>query len=87
MDFVCPAHDDRIFGLLMEAATEHARHTGHALLQAWSIRGTALDRRIRHAGLWFNRTDIKFLLSPEAGHPALSDPEAWLLTQGDGNDV
>lgn len=87
MDFVCPAHDDSIFGLLMEGATEHARSTGHALVQAWSIRGTALDRRIRRAGLWFNRTDIKFLLSPEADHQALSDPEAWLLTQGDGNDV
>ena len=87
MDFVCPAGDDRVLALLLDAATHHALDHGYGLLQAWSIRGTALDRRLRKAGLRLGRARTRFLMSPGPLPPALRDPDAWLLTQGDGNDV
>lgn len=87
VDFVCPADDETTFRALIAVATDHARRQGHALIQAWSVLGTSLDARIRRSGLSMNRTDVKVLLSPELTDPLLSDPESWLLTQGDGNDV
>lgn len=85
VDFVCGVDDDDTFRQLVAAAVDHSRARGHALVQSWSIRGTALDRRIRRAGLRINRTSIPFFTSP--GLRGVADPEAWLLTQGDGNDV
>ncbi|NLE99081.1 MAG: GNAT family N-acetyltransferase [Propionibacterium sp.] len=85
VDFVCGVDDDTTFRQLIDAAIHHSRARGHALVQAWSIRSTALDRRIRGAGLRLRRTDVKFLTSP--GLRGMADPDAWLLTQGDGNDV
>ncbi|MCC2594607.1 hypothetical protein LKO27_14470 [Tessaracoccus sp. OS52] len=87
VDFVCEADDEATFGTLISAAAEHSRARGHALVQAWSVFGTALDARMRRAGLRFNRTDVKFLTSPGLTDPLLADPDSWLLTQGDGNDV
>ena len=87
VDFVCGADDDATFRLLMAAAIDHSRCRGHALVQIWSVAGTSLDARIRRAGLRLRRTDIKFLVSPGFPDPLVHDPEAWLLTQGDGNDV
>lgn len=87
VDFVCPAGDDESFRLLIDAAVDHSSRRGHALVQMWSVFGTRLDRRIRRAGLRLRRADIKFLLSPDLSDPRLHDPSAWLLTQGDGNDV
>lgn len=86
VDFLCPVDDGRTLRLLIGAATQYFREHDAALVQAWSIVGTRLDKRLRRAGLPLRRGRVKFLLSPGAD-PTMSDPEAWLLTQGDGNDV
>ena len=87
VDYVCPAGDEEVFGLLVAAAVDHSLDRGHALIQAWSVVDTPHDARLRRAGLRLHRTDVKFLVSP--GHPddVIYDGGAWLLTQGDGNDV
>lgn len=87
VDHVCAADDGEAFRLLIGAALEHSRAQGHAMVQAWSIRGTRQDARMRRAGLRWRRPAVKFLVSPGFPEPAVHDPEAWLLTQGDGNDV
>jgi hypothetical protein len=56
-------------------------------VQAWSVPGTRLDTELRRAGLRWRRGEVKFLLSPDFPGEAASDPDAWLLSQGDGNDV
>jgi GNAT superfamily N-acetyltransferase len=87
VDYVCAADDLATFRLLVHAAVADLEERGCALCQAWSIKGTRLDRRLRKAGLVFWRTDVKFLISPGFPDSAIYDPEAWLLTQGDGNDI
>ncbi len=86
-DLVCAIDDDTTLGLLVDAALSPSRGAGHAVLQAWSIGGTRYDARLRRAGLPLRRAGVKFLVSPNIADPAVHDPEAWLLTQGDGNDV
>jgi GNAT superfamily N-acetyltransferase len=87
VDYVCAADDLATFRLLVHAAVADLEERGCALCQAWSIKGTRLNRRLRNAGLVFRRTDVKFLISPGFPDSAIYDPEAWLLTQGDGNDI
>lgn len=87
VDYVCAVDDDVVFGLLVDAAIEHSRQRGHALIQSWSVVDTPLDRRLRAAGLGMHRKDLKFLISPDFPNELVHDPNAWLLTQGDGNDV
>lgn len=87
VDHVCAVHDDETFQILIGAALAHSREQGHAMVQAWSIRGTRSDARLRRAGLPLRRRGVKFLVSPGIPESAVHDPEAWLLTQGDGNDV
>lgn len=87
VDLVCGVDDVTTLRLLVRAATDHARERGLALVQAWSVPGTPLDQRLRGAGLWWRRTDVKFLLSPGFSDGSIYDGEAWLVTQGDGNDV
>lgn len=86
VDLVCPAGGDTM-GLLLRVALAHFRDEGVAMVQAWSIPGTRLDRRLRKGGLWLRRGRVKFLVSPGFPEPAVHDPEAWFITQGDGNDV
>lgn len=87
VDFVAPAEDDEVLKLLVAAAIDHSRRAGHALVQAWTVKDTTLDARFRVAGLGLKRTEIKFLTSPESPGPLFRDMNAWLLAQGDGNDV
>lgn len=87
VDFVCPAQDDEVLKLLVAVAIDRSRNAGHALVQAWTLKDTTLDARFRVAGLGVKRTEIKFLTSPGLTDPTLRDANAWLLTQGDGNDV
>lgn len=87
VDFLCQVDDDQTLRRLMSVAVGWARDNGMAMIQAWSIHGTLLDRRIRHAGLLLRRSEVKFLFSPDLPIHAVHEPEAWLLTQGDGNDV
>jgi GNAT superfamily N-acetyltransferase len=87
VDYVAPADDDEVFRLLVRAAIDHSVDRGHALIQAWSVVGTSLDARLRRAGLPLHRTDVKFLVSPGYPDEVIYDGQAWLLTQGDGNDV
>lgn len=87
MDYVCGAEDSTTFRALMGIAVDHFRGLGCSLCEAWSIPGTKQDRRLRAAGLRIARTRIKFLISPDFPDPLVYEPDAWLLTQGDGNDV
>lgn len=87
VDFVAPAQDDDVLKLLVAVAVDHSRRARHALVQAWTVKGTTLDARFRVAGLGVKRTEVKFLTSPDLTDPLLKDANAWLLTQGDGNDV
>ena len=87
VDYVCGADDTGTFQLLVDAALEHAREQGQALVQAWSVPGTPLDARLRAAGLPWRRADVKFLISPGFPDEVIYDGASWLLTQGDGNDV
>lgn len=87
VDLVAPARDARIVRLLLRVAVAHARREACAVVEAWSIPGTWLDGRLVRAGLAFPRARLPFLLSPDLADPLLADPDAWLLTQGDGNDV
>ncbi|MBB1502241.1 GNAT family N-acetyltransferase [Propioniciclava sp. MC1683] len=87
VDVVAPARDARTWGLLLRHAVDVLRRRGCAVVEAWAIRGTWVDRRLIRSGLAIPRATLPFLLSPDLGEPAVHDPEAWLLSQGDGNDV
>lgn len=87
VDLVCPADDARTLRRLIRLAAAACRSRDCALVESWSIPGTKLDRRIMRAGLPLPRTRVKFLLSPGFADPVIYDKHAWLLTQGDGNDV
>lgn len=81
-----PAEPD-VLRLLVRAASAKAETRGCRLLQAWSLPRTGLDARLRRAGMRWRRGEVKFLLSPGFPGDVAADPDAWLLSQGDGNDV
>ena len=87
MELIHGADDEVALRLLVRAASARAEGSGCWLLQAWSVPHTRLDERLRRAGLRWRRGEVKFLLSPGFPGAAASDPDAWLLSQGDGNDV
>lgn len=87
VDFVCDGDGAEVLAVMVRDAVERFRAQGCAMVEAWSIRGTRTDRKLKGAGLWFARTEVKFLISPDFPDPVVYDPEAWFLTQGDGNDV
>lgn len=87
MDFVCESTNRKAFRLLVRIALDDFGRRGCALVQAWSIKGTPLDREMKRAGLNLRRAGVRFLFSPGFPDQAVYDPSAWLLTQGDGNDA
>jgi GNAT superfamily N-acetyltransferase len=87
MDLVHRREDARTREVLVRALSARAAERGCRLVQAWSVPGTRLDTELRRAGLRWRRGEVKFLLSPDFPGEAASDPDAWLLSQGDGNDV
>lgn len=87
MELVHEAEDEQALRLLVRAAGAKAEVHGCRLLQAWSVPGTRFDARLRRAGMRWRRGEVKFLLSPGFPGDAAADPDAWLLSQGDGNDV
>lgn len=87
MDFLCPVDEPQIRTLLVRIALDEFRSRGCSLAQAWSIKGTRSDHSLKRAGLNLSRSGVKFLVSPDLAYPAVYDPDSWLLTQGDGNDV
>ncbi|WP_344812799.1 hypothetical protein, partial [Microlunatus aurantiacus] len=87
MDYVCDAADRTTFRLLIRLALDDFSRRKCALAQAWSIKGTRLDQELKRAGLNVHRSGVKFLFSPDFPERAVYEPDAWLLTQGDGNDA
>jgi GNAT superfamily N-acetyltransferase len=87
VDLVCAADDPATFRLLVRVAVDRCRELGCALVQTWSIRGTRLDHQFVRAGVAIRRTRVRFLISPDYPDSLIYDKDAWLLTQGDGNDV
>lgn len=87
LELVHEVDDTEALRLLVRAASTQAEAHGCRLLQAWSVPGTRFDARLRRAGMRWRRGEVKFLLSPGFPGSAAGDPDAWLLTQGDGNDV
>lgn len=87
MELIHDPADEGALRLLVRSAARRARERRCWLLQAWSLPGTRLDGRLRTAGLRWRRGEVKFLLSPGFPGVAAADPDAWLLSQGDGNDV
>ena len=87
VELVHEVGDEEALRLLVRSAASTAEEHGCRLMQAWSVRGTRFDARLRRAGMRLRRGEVKFLLSPGFPGEAAADPDAWLLTQGDGNDV
>lgn len=87
VDLVCAKDDAATLRLLVRWAGDHFGAAGCALVESWSVDGTWFDRQLRSAGLLIARTKVPLLLSPDYPDPLLYDPDAWWLTQGDGNDV
>jgi GNAT superfamily N-acetyltransferase len=87
VELIHSADDETTLRMLVKAAAVRAESRGCVLLQAWTVPGTRLDERLRRAGLRWRRGTVKFLLSPGFPGAASGDPDAWLLSQGDGNDV
>lgn len=87
VDYVCAIEDVATLTLMVRMASERFRQLGCAMVEAWSITGTRTDATLRAAGLRFARTEVKFLISPGFPDQVVYQPDAWLLTQGDGNDV
>lgn len=87
MEHIHQASDVETLRLLVRVADSWAERWGCRLLQAWSVPDTQLDERLRRAGLFLRRGEVRFLLSPGFPGSAASDPQSWLLTLGDGNDV
>lgn len=87
VDFVCAGDGAEVLTVMVRDAVERFRAQGCAMVEAWSIPGTRTDRKLKAAGLRFARTEVKFLISPDFPDPVVYDGDAWLLTQGDGNDV
>ncbi len=87
VDLICARDDATTLRLLVRLAVDRCAAAGCAMVEAWSIRGTLFDRRLRSAGLLIARAKMPLLLSPDYPDRLLYDAEAWWLTQGDGNDV
>jgi GNAT superfamily N-acetyltransferase len=87
MELIHDPEDEDAARRLVAAAATRAADLGCRLLQAWSVPNTRQDARLRRAGLRWRRSEIRFLLSPGFPGGSSSDPDAWLLSQGDGNDV
>lgn len=87
VDIVGPADRPAIARLLLRLAVDCCRGLGAALVEAWAIPGTWFDRQYIRSGLALRRTRVPFLVSPDFPDPLIRDKGAWLLTQGDGNDV
>lgn len=87
VDLVCAKDDAITLRLLVRLAVDRCAAAGCSMVEAWSVGGTWFDRQLRSAGLLIARTKIPLLLSPDYPDQLLYDPDAWWLTQGDGNDV
>ena len=87
VDLVCAADDSATLRLLLRVAVDRCRELDCGLVETWSIRGTWLDHQFMRAGVAIRRTRVNFLISPDYPDPLIYDKDAWLLTQGDGNDV
>jgi hypothetical protein len=87
VDLVYPVKDVATFRLLLRLAVDRCRELDCALVESWAIRGTRLDHQFIRAGFAMRRKAVKFLISPDYPESLLYDKDAWLLTQGDGNDV
>ena len=87
MELIHRVEDEETLHALVRVASDRARSRGCRLIQAWSVPRTRYDQRLSRAGLRWHRGEVKFLLSPGFPGDTASDPETWLLSQGDGNDV
>lgn len=87
VDIVGPAFDREVISALLRLAVAECRRLGAALVETWAIRKTWFDRQYIRGGLAFRRARVPLLVSPDFSDPLTYDGDAWLLTQGDGNDV
>ncbi|MHC4944402.1 MAG: hypothetical protein ACYTG7_15405 [Planctomycetota bacterium] len=87
VDFLCPPEDVVTRRAMFLLAIERLLRDGCIFAQAWAIEGTALERELRSAGISLRRKKLPILLSPEAPEEEFYNPQAWFLTQGDGNDL
>lgn len=87
VDFLCPPEDRETRRALLLHGIERLRREGCVFAESWAIEGTAIAREMQRVGLNLKRKKLPVLLSPGATGPEFYDRNAWLLTQGDGNDV
>ncbi|MBU0755639.1 MAG: GNAT family N-acetyltransferase, partial [Planctomycetes bacterium] len=87
VDYLCPPEDSATRRALFLHGIERLQREGCVFAQSWAIEGTPLAREMKRAGFNLKRKKLPILLSPAASKPNFYNPEAWLLTQGDGNDL
>jgi len=87
VDYLCPQQDTQTLKSMLSYAMKTFFEKGCVMVQSWAIKNTQLDSKLRSAGLRFRRKKVNFLLSPDAPYEDFYDKDAWLLTQGDGNDI
>ncbi len=87
VDYVCPLNDSQILITMIRHSLKIFKKSGCVMAQCWSIERTRLDSVLRRSGLFLKRKKLNFVLSPDGSYNEFYDKNAWLLTQGDGNDI
>lgn len=87
VDVVAAPADVEVRDAMLGHALRQFRRRSCAVAQSWAIAGSGWETQLRSHGIGRPRRKLPFLLSPDAPRPEFYDPDAWFLTQGDGNDV
>ena len=87
VDYLYPLDDDYILRILIKHSIKYFYKNDCMIAQGWVIENTALEKIFRRIGFKIKRKGVNFLLSPNSQEHLFYDRDAWLLTQGDGNDI
>jgi hypothetical protein len=87
VDYFCPFNDQETRRAMFLHGLDRLRREGCVIGESWVIDKSTMMTEMRQAGLRRERIRIKFLFSPDSPLTEFYDRDAWLLTQGDGNDI
>lgn len=87
VDLVSVPWDREVRSAMLKFAVRKFSDSRCAFAQGWAIEDSTWEAELRAQGLGRRRRKMAILFSPEASRLEFYDPQAWLLTQGDGNDL
>ena len=88
VDVIADLADTALLDTLFGFVFGECFRAGCGVVESWGVAAARWGALLRRHGLKMTKKKrVKFLLSPDAAYPGWSDPDAWVLTQGDGNDI